>query len=243
MIEALQWLVLGVCVVCALWRLPAAAKGRNVGLFWVFMLLTAAVALSLPAIYLPVDAALGGRNFANLVIRFAVYGVFFILAAKVAAAYQSPRSLRLVRGPIGVWALILVCVATVIPFLLSDLPVSRTGLDGYGAQPSVSVYVAAGRLYPAYAAACLIRPAAHAARTAVQGMQRAAAALICCSFSMVVLATVLQLAILRMHAPAVDVVLDAVTYGSIVFLAVGLALVWVAQRAHRRRTSEAAVRP
>ncbi|MDQ6752648.1 MAG: hypothetical protein M3017_04355, partial [Actinomycetota bacterium] len=77
MIAALQCLALGLCLASAIWRLPAALKGRNAGLFWVFVLLTLAVGLSLPTIYLPVDGVLGGRNFANLLLRFALYAIFY----------------------------------------------------------------------------------------------------------------------------------------------------------------------
>ncbi|HEV7167057.1 MAG TPA: hypothetical protein VGN49_03715, partial [Micrococcaceae bacterium] len=185
MITVLQWVALGLCVACAAWRLPAAIRGRNASLFWAFLLIAIAVGLSLPAIYLPVDGLLGGRNFANLILRFALYAIFFILAAKIAAAYRSPRAQRLIRGPIGIAALLLICVGTVVPFLLSDLPVSSTGLAKYLDQVPVGFYIAAGRLYPAYAAACLIVPTAVASRSARTRLERAAAACICATFSMV----------------------------------------------------------
>ncbi len=242
MIVVLQWVALGLCLASAIWRLPAALKGRNAGLFWVFVLLALAVGLSLPTIYLPVDGVLGGRNVANLLLRFALYAIFFILAAKVAAAYRSPRSERLIRGPIGMWALIIVCIGTVVPFLLSDLPVSRTGLTGYGDQISVSLYIVAGRLYPAYAAACLILPTAQAVRSSRLRTECAAAGIICASFCMVVLLTVLQVASFRLDVPlAILTFMDLISYAAIIFLTVGLAMIWISVRTQRRQAARGAL--
>lgn len=241
MIAVLQWVALGLCLASAIWRLPAAVKGRNAGVFWVFILLALAVGLSLPAIYLPVDGVLGGRNIANLLLRFALYAIFYILATKVAAAYRAPRSERLIRGPIGLGALIFVSVGTVVTFLLSDLPVSSAGLAGYD-QFTVSLYVVAGRLYPAYAAACLIWPTAQAVRSSGLRTERAAAGIICASFCMVVLLTVLQLATFRLDAPmAILTFMNLISYAAIIFLAVGLALIWISVRTQRRRAARGAL--
>ncbi len=242
MITVLQWVALGLCVACAAWRLPAAIRGRNASLFWAFLLIAIAVGLSLPAIYLPVDGLLGGRNFANLILRFALYAIFFILAAKIAAAYRSPRAHRLIRGPIGIAALLLICVATVVPFLLSDLPVSSTGLAGYH-QFTIELYVIAGRLYPAYAAACLIRPTARASRSAATWRAGTSAGLICAAFCMVVLLTLLQVATFRATAPIGGLLMfmNIISYGAIIFLAVGLALVWLSIRSQGRKTGNSAL--
>lgn len=232
MIAALQWAALAVCLVCAAYRLPAASKGKNAELFWAFVLTAVAVGLSLPIIYRPVDGLLGGRNVANLVVRFALYAIFFILAAKLAAAYRSRRSERLIRGPLGVTVLILISAGTIALFLLSDLPTSSTGLTAYAGQSSVTAYALLGRFYPAYAAACLIAPTARAAHTGPAGMRRIAAALICAALSMVVAATALQLPSLP-----VPTLIDALLYGSVIAMALGLTLVWVALRTARRNAA------
>ena len=237
MITVMQWVALGLCVACAAWRLPAAIRGRNASLFWAFLLIAVAVGLSLPAIYLPVDGLLGGRNFANLILRFALYAIFFILASKIAAAYRSPRAQRLIRGPIGISVLLVICVGTVVPFLLSDLPVSSTGLLDYGDQFTVSLYVVAGRLYPAYAAACLVRPTAKTARSARLRIERVAAGIICASFCQVVLLTVLQVAYFHREEPmGFFTFMNIISYGAIICLAVGLALVWLSIRSQARKT-------
>ncbi|MCU1572872.1 MAG: hypothetical protein JWO93_954 [Micrococcaceae bacterium] len=234
MIEMLQWLALAMCVFCAAWRLPAALRGRNPGLFGVFVLLVIAVGLSLPPIYLPVDAALGGRNLANLLVRFALYGIFFVLALKLAAAFRSPRAARVIRGPVGLTVLAVVCLATIVLFLLSDLPVSRAGLVGYLDQPSVRTYSLAGRLYPAFVAACMLVPAARTALTAPRPAERIAAGLIAASLGMVFLLTVLQLTMLPVGA-----LIALLSYGSIVLLAAGLTVIWISVRRQRRFASTA----
>ncbi|HSU70931.1 MAG TPA: hypothetical protein VLI70_05690 [Micrococcaceae bacterium] len=237
MITVMQWVALGLGVACAAWRLPAAIRGRNASLFWAFLLIAIAVGLSLPAIYLPVDGLLGGRNFANLILRFALYAIFFILASKIAAAYRSPRAERLIRGPIGISVLLVICVGTVVPFLLSDLPVSSTGLAKYLDQAPVGFYIAAGRLYPAYAAACLIVPTAIATRSSHLRLERVAAACICAAFSMVVLMTVVQLAFFHGYGPTpLLTIINLLSYGAIICLTVGLGLVWLSIRSQARKT-------
>ncbi|HEV7168386.1 MAG TPA: hypothetical protein VGN49_10505, partial [Micrococcaceae bacterium] len=156
--------------------------------------------------------------------------------------YRSPRAQRLIRGPIGIAVLLLVCVATVVPFLLSDLPVSSTGLAGYH-QFTIELYVIAGRLYPAYAAACLIRPTARASRSAATWRAGTSAGLICAAFCMVVLLTLLQVATFRATAPIGGLLMfmNIISYGAIIFLAVGLALVWLSIRSQGRKTGNSAL--
>ncbi|MCZ2401873.1 hypothetical protein IV498_01415 [Paenarthrobacter sp. Z7-10] len=234
MIAALQWVALAACLICAVSRLPAAVNGKNVGLFWAFVLAAVAVGLSLRVIYLPVDAVLGGHNLANLVLRFALYAIFFVLASKLAVAYGSLRSQRLIRGSLGLCILIVISAGTLVLFLLSDLPVSSTGLAAYTGQRTVADYALLGKLYPVYAAACLIVPTGRGARTGATGMRRTAAALICAGLCMVVAATALELPSLP-----VTTLGHFLSYGSVIALAGGLTLVWIALRTDRRK----AVRP
>ncbi len=239
MIAVLQWTALGLCLFCAAWRVPATLRGRNTGLFWALVLLAVAVGLSLPEIYQVVDAGLGGRNIANLAIRFALYAIFYILAVKFAAAYRSAGSAWLIRGPLGMTVLALISVATLLLFLISELPITSVGLQSYSKQPSVQAYGLLGRLYPAYASACLIRPTAMAATAAwTTGRKTAATAagLISTAFIMVLLLTVLQLT-----AAEIGLVFELIavlSYTAIVCLALGLSLTWISLLLERRRTSE-----
>ncbi|MCY0906549.1 hypothetical protein [Arthrobacter sp. H14-L1] len=239
MIAVVQWVALGLCLFCAAWRVPATLRGRNAGLFWAFVLLAVAVGLSLPEIYLVVDSWLGGHNIANLAIRFALYAIFYILAVKFTAAYRSSGGARLVRGPLGMSVLALISAATVVLFLISDLPTTSVGLQSYNNQPTVQAYGLLGRLYPAYTAACLVRPTASAARSAwTTGRKTAAiaAGLISAAFIMVLLLTALQLA--ATGITPVSELIALLSYTAIVCMALGLSLTWISLQMERRRKSQ-----
>lgn len=149
----------------ALIRLPMAIQGRNPILFWALLAITTAVGLSIPFIYLPVDAVLGGANLANLVLRYATYAMVILVGASAAAGFSSPWARRFITGPFGLAVLILTVVTTTVLFGFCDMPVSSPGLQAYMTQPAVWAYSVTGRLYPAYIAACLVIPALRAAAT------------------------------------------------------------------------------
>jgi hypothetical protein len=230
---AVQWLALGLCVLFAAMRLPEAIRGRGRGIFAVLVLLCVAVALSLPPVYLAVDGLLGGANIANLIIRFSLYAIMLLLGIRGAAAFGSGRALRFIRGPVGMAALAVTVVATVILFMLSDLPTSSTGLRAYADQTTVHWYAHLGRLYPAYIAGCLIGPATAQVRdSATLGLHRVAAALMASAFVMVLAHAGLKLTGVR--TGAADLVLP---FGAIVLVTVGLTIFWLSRRrAARTRT-------
>lgn len=234
MISVLQWSALAACVVCTMWRFPAMLKGRNRSLFWVFLLMSTAVALSLPAIYLPIDGLLGGANIANVILRLSLFGAFFLLAGKVAAAYNSQSAYYLVRGPIGV-AVLLACSAGIwITFFIADTQGSSTGLSGIPAQKSLTVYGWLGFLYMGYAAGCLVVPTAKAVFSPRKFLDRAAAALMCLGFILVCLDVPLQISVIY-----VDALVKVVSFTSILCITSGLALVWMSYI--RRRTQRTMV--
>jgi hypothetical protein len=231
MIAILEWTALAVCFVCLVLRLPATIKGRNVSLFWCFALLTVAVGLSIPDVYLPIDGLLGGRNIANLVLRLCLYAICFLLAVKIAAAYQSKVGLRLIRGRIGLLVLAVDVVGTIICFFMSDLPVSRTGLAGYSDQASVVAYTLFGRLYPTYAAAALIWPTFKGGVSARRILDKSAAWLMSLGFMLVPVVAILQLS-----GHGAGAAIHLASYTAILCVAIGLSLVWLsyARRPARR---------
>lgn len=235
MITILQWTALAACLACTAWRFPSMLKGRNRGLFWVCAMASTSVALSIAAIYMPFDTLLGSQNLANVILRFSSFAVFYLLAAKVAAAYGSPRSINLIRGPLGLSVLAACAVGILITYFLSDLNGSSTGLTGFGSQPSVLAYAWLGKIYPAYASACLVVPTATAALSNRPIIDRAAAASLCVGFVLVVTTVPLRL------LPWTDgFVLKLVSFGSILFVATGFVIVWVS---FFRRPIPDAVRP
>lgn len=222
MTALLQWAALVVCVGCTAWRLPAVVHGRNRSLFWAFFMVSLSVALSIGAIYIPVDGLLGGVNFANVILRLSLFAVFFLLAAKIAAAYKAPLARSLIRGPVGL-AMLLACSAGIlITYFLSDLHGSSPGLSGFTDQTSVAVYMWIGRAYLAYGAACLVPATGQAAFSRLRPLDRVAALLMCLGFAGVCLTFLLHLGWSR-GSSAISVL----SYGSILFVAAGLALVWL----------------
>ncbi|PXA64913.1 hypothetical protein CVS29_12000 [Arthrobacter psychrochitiniphilus] len=222
MISILQWVVLGVCLLCTAWRLPAVRSGHNRGLFWIFALASIAVALSIPSIYFPVDKLLGGHNLANVIVRLSLFSVFFLLASRVAAAYKSPRALKLIRGPVGLLVLAASTVGILITFLLSEVEGSSPGLTRFGDQPTVAAYMWIGLSYTAYAAAILVPATAKTALSAGYALvDRSAAACLSMGFFLVCITLVLKLAPLPVGS-----LVQLLSFGSILFVAAGMSLVW-----------------
>ncbi|MDJ0313003.1 hypothetical protein [Arthrobacter sp. H35-D1] len=235
MITDLQWIALAACIACTAWRFPSLLKGRNRGLFWAFAMTSISVALSIPALYLPIDALLGGANLANVVLRLSLFAVFYLVSVKVAAAYSSPLPIKLIRGPIGLSVLTACSLGILITYFLSDVNGSSTGLSGFGGQASVAAFMWFGSVYPAYASACLVLPTAAAALSTRPAIDRAAAASLCVGFCLVVSTVPLRL----LSAPD-GFVLKLASFGSILFIAAGFAIVWVS---FFRRPIPDAIRP
>jgi hypothetical protein len=218
----LQWTALFVCIGCSVWRFPAMLKGRNQSLFWSFVAASLCVALSIPGVYLPVDALLGGNNFANVILRLSLFTVFFLISAKIAAAYNSPTAIRLVRGPVGIVVLAICSAGIWVTYFLSDLRGSSTGLVGFFDQPSVTLYMRFGFVYIAYVAACLIAPTAKAALSHRPILDRMAASFMCLGFVLVCLTIPVQ------FSPFHDSSLMKIfSFSAILCVAVGLAMVWL----------------
>ncbi|MGA7207269.1 MAG: hypothetical protein WBX27_21855 [Specibacter sp.] len=222
MSTVLQWLALVACLGGLAWRLPAMLKGRNRSLFWAFLMASISVALSLPAIYVPVDEALGGNNFANVILRLSLFAVFFLLSSRIAAAYNSPLARSLIRGPVGLTVLVACSAGIWVSYFLSDLHGSSAGLAGFFDQPSVVAYMWFGKVYLGYAAACLVLPTGRAAVSSRRLLDRAAALCMCVGFTLVCSTMVVQMTSLHQTA-----VMSFLSFGSILFVVAGLALVWV----------------
>ncbi|WP_125609585.1 hypothetical protein [Specibacter cremeus] len=218
----LQWTALAVCFGALVWRLPSAIKGRNVSMFWCMALLTVAVGLSIPDIYVPADKLLGGVNIANLLLRLVLLVLLFILAGKIAAAYKSPVGVRMIRGPVGLAVVAVLAAGILVAFFSTPTPESSTGLNMYLHEPGIMVYAALGRVYQAYVAACLVVPTFRGGLRSRLAVDRAAA--LCLSVGFLLMALLLPMQVLRL---ATGTPAYVVSYLSILCVAVGLALVWV----------------
>ena len=222
MSNILQWVALAVCLGCTIWRFPTMMRGRNRGLFWAFAMMSVSIGLSIPAIYLPVDGVLGGVNLANVVLRLSLFAVFFLLASKVSAAYNSGIGRTLIRGPLGIAVLVACSVGIWITYFVSELHGSSAGLVGFFDQTSVNVYMWFGKVYLAYAAATLVVPTWRAAFSGRPAMDRAAALSMCAGFILVCSTAVVQMTPWHQLAIMTDL-----SFASILLVAAGLILVWV----------------
>lgn len=218
----LQWSALAACLVCTIWRLPAMVKGRNRSLFWIFAMTTLAVALSIGSIYMPVDALLGGINIANVFLRVSLFAAFFLLAAKIAAAYNSPLARKLISGPVGIAVLAACSLGIWTSFFFSTKGPSSAGLSELPDEPALAVYGWFGFAYMAYAAACVVIPTARAAFSRRPVLDRVAALLMCTGFSLVLATVPIQL----VPTPN-DALVAVVSFSAILLVAAGLALVWI----------------
>jgi len=233
MTTVLQLAALFACLACTAIRFPSMRKGRNRSLFWIFAMASLSVGLSIHAIYMPVDAALGGINLANVVLRLSLFAVFFLLASKVAAAYNSPLAWAMVRGPVGVAVLVVCSLGIWVSFFISTKGPSSTGLSALPSEPALTAYAGFGVAYMAYAAACVVVPTARATFARRLLLDRASALLLCMGFTLVLATVPIQL------LPGTsNTLLQGVSFSAVLFVAAGLALVWLSYlRGTKRRKS------
>jgi hypothetical protein len=226
----IQWVVLVLCAVGAVIRVPGALKGHGRTVFMALVLLTIAVGLSIAPIYQAVDAIIGGSNAANLVLRLVLYAVFMLLGMRVAAALGSSLAHRLITGPVGLVILGMTVAATLYLFLISDLPFSSAGLRDFGDQDAVQHYAAVGRLYPGYVAACLVIPAVRSVfDLRSRSLHRLACVFLAAGFSIVVVFVALR--ILPLDLQQWDIILP---FSAILLTVVGLCLIWLSHVLSRR---------
>jgi len=178
---ALEWGTFIVCGIALLVRAPDALRGRNRTVFGILFLATVCSLLSIPGPYTAIDQALGSRNLTNLILRFLVFGMVFLVGLRLARGLGATRALRLITGPAGRWGLAASCVAVGVTFLLMDTRGSSVGLQDLGATSRnvalAPFYAAAGRSYPALVSLVLFPSLLAAVRGALPGLVRAGAVL------------------------------------------------------------------
>lgn len=241
MIEILQWSTLVICAALALARIPSALRGENRLLLGILLLMTLAILLSIQAPYVAIDQALGGRNLANLILRFIIFGAILLVGVRAARGFDASDALRLITGRVGVLALTLAGAAVIVTFLLMDTEGSSAGLQSVAAKDPhhaalVEYYGAAGRLYPCYVSFVLVPAMVRALRSTLPGLVRAAASLFCVG------AVAIALSLLSpVIPPGMGYLRFIVNYTAVLCYVLGLSLIWVAKL--RARPSPRARRP
>jgi hypothetical protein len=234
MIEILQWATLAVCSALALARIPSAIGGRNRSLFAIFVLATLAILLSIDQPYLAVDSRLGSENYTNLILRFIIFATVFLAGRGIAKAFDDSRALGRLTGRIGTGVLGFIMLATVVLFLLADTAGSSTGLaalPGRSAENGllIGLYAAAGRLYPAYVAACLLPVTLKAVTQSLPGAVRFGAGLLSLGFIALILGTLFPV------IPTSLVFLQPlINYTAVLALMAGLTSIWIGRVLQRR---------
>lgn len=156
----LEWGTLIICGLVLLLRLPDALRGRNRAVFGILFLATLCSLLSVPGPYAAIDRALGSWNLTNLILRFIVFGLVFLVGSRLATGLGATRAHRLITGRAGRWGLAAACLAVTAAFLLMDTRGSSTGLQDVADNARNAVlaplYAAAGRSYPAFVSLLLL---------------------------------------------------------------------------------------
>lgn len=229
MIEILQWSTLAICGALTAARIPSALRGDNRLLFGVLLLMTFAILLSISAPYLAIDQVLGGRNLANLILRFVIFGAILLVGVRVARGFAADRALLLITGRVGVAALAVAGVAVVVTYLMMDTAGSSAGLQAVAAKDSrnaalVEYYGAAGRLYPSYVSLVLLPAMIRTFRSGLPPLVRAAGLVL----SVGAVATAVSL-LSPVIPPGMGGVRFIVNYTAVLCYVLGLALIWVAK--------------
>lgn len=185
--------------------------------------------LSINAIYLPVDAWLGSENYANLILRFLIYGVVLLAGYKIAKGFDAQRSIWLIAGPVGLTVLALVTVATVVPFLPANTAGSSTGLGTLPDQSAnnvdlIKLYTVAGRFYPSFVAACLLPATMRTMRSGLPRLPRSGAAVLAVGASAMILLSLSDL--LPRHLAYLQYFISST---AILGLVLGLTLMWLSR--------------
>jgi hypothetical protein len=235
MIGILQWTTLAVCAIVAIARIPSALRGENRSVFGIFVLATLAILLSIDVSYTTVDSWLGAENYANLILRFVIYGTVLLAGYRIAKAFDARKSIRLIVGPVGVGVLCVIGIATVALFLLADTTGTVTGLTTLPARSPenaalIEGYAVAGRLYPSYVAVCVLPATYGAVSQRLPKAIRVAALLLTVAFAGMALESLYPLI-----PPEAGYLEAIINYTSALCFVVGLSLVWVSSLMAGRR--------
>ncbi|MBT2596042.1 hypothetical protein [Arthrobacter sp. ISL-72] len=183
MIEILQWSTLAVCCAAAVARIPSALRGENRSLFYIFLLATLAILLSIDGPYVAIDSVLGGTNITNLILRFIVFAVIFFIGLRSMKAFGAHQYRRWLLGWPGMLVFGVISAVMILFFIMMDSSGSSAGLAGVARRSVrdahlVEYYGAAGRAYPAYVSLVLLPAIAKAVASRLPVLVRVGALLL-----------------------------------------------------------------
>lgn len=229
MIEILQWSTLAICCAAALARIPSAVRGENRSLFYIFVLATLAILLSIDGPYVAIDGMLGGSNVANLILRFVLFAVIFFIGLRCVNAFGTGQQRRWLLGRPGMLVFGLIAGVMVVFFIMMDSSGSSAGLVAVYERSTrnahlVEFYGAAGRAYPAYVSLVLLPAMVKAVGSRLPVLVRAGA------FLLAVGGVCLTVSLLFPFFPEPWSPLKfIINYGAALCFVVGLSAFWIAR--------------
>lgn len=153
---------------------PAQLLRRKLLTCAAWLLLSVAVAFDIPEIYQAIDGALGGQNYAQLIMRVDVYLLFLVLGLITAGAFNSMLAEYWIGGRPGLVVLGAAIGTTFTSFALGAFN-GATAPDPYG-NPAGWIYSLAWQLYLAYISIVLLTATLPLAfRPSADKLRRAAA--------------------------------------------------------------------
>ncbi|WP_346960604.1 hypothetical protein [uncultured Arthrobacter sp.] len=233
-VTALQWSTFTVCTLVAFARIPSALRGENRPVFYVLVLVSAAILLSIDEPYEAIDGLLGGFNVANVVLRFIGFAAVFFLGLQIAKGFGAEDARRFLTGPVGITMAVLSSAVVIVLFLMMERTGSSAGLVEVAAKSSrnralVEYYGAAGRLYPAFVLLALLPAMIRTARSRLPLIIRGSA--VALAVGSVAMALTLGFPLVP---PALAFWRFVINYTGLLFLILGLVLIWVGRLAARR---------
>jgi hypothetical protein len=229
MIEILQWSTLAICCATAVARIPSTIRGENRSLFYIFVLATLAILLSIDGPYVAIDALLGGSNIANLILRFVIFAVIFFIGLRCVNAFGADQQRRWLLGMPGLLVFGVIAAAMVVSFAMMDSSGSSAGLAGVYQRSThnadlVEYYGAAGRAYPAYISLVLLPAMVKVVGSQLPALVRVGALLLAVG------GVCLTVSLLFPFFPAQWSPLKfVINYGAALCFVVGLAAFWIAR--------------
>ena len=213
-------------------RLVPALHGRGSWpLLLVHALMAAVLWIMVPAVYLPVDQALGGRNVLNLLQHSFITSVMFgALGTAVARGgiHRPELSRRIWHG----WGLVLFVVGVggvIVSFFCIDAPYSAMGMNPFLDQETTGFYKGFTFVYPAYVCGALIGPTVKKARQTREALARRSLDVMTVGLGLVLVLTPIYFGIV-LAGNGLQKVIDLVLYSATFLILGGLTGLFVYAR-------------